>query len=125
MPHRQTPLRVYLVEDSVIMGNLLTELIAGIGATVVGRSDSAASAIEEIAALDVDVIVVDLALPQGNGFDVLEATRSPVSGKRLVRIVLTNHSTRPYREAAARLDVDNYFDKSKEITKMNEYLATL
>jgi hypothetical protein len=54
MKQRQGPLRVYLVEDSFIMGNLLKELIAGIGATVVGRSDSATIAIAEMAALDVD-----------------------------------------------------------------------
>jgi DNA-binding NarL/FixJ family response regulator len=125
MKQRQGPLRVYLVEDSFIMGNLLKELIAGIGATVVGRSDSATIAIAEMAVLDVDVVVVDLALLEGSGFDVLQATRSNASGKRPVRIVLTNHSTPAYRDAAARLDIDSYFDKSKEITKMIEFLATL
>jgi DNA-binding NarL/FixJ family response regulator len=118
-------LRIYLVEDSVIMGNLLQELIAGTGASVVGRSGSAVTAIEEIAALDVDVIVVDLALHEGNGFDVLRATQSSPAGKRPIRIVLTNHSTPSYRIAAAHLDADAYFDKSKEITKMIAFLGTL
>jgi len=39
--------------------------------------------------------------------------------------VLTNHSTLAYREAAARLDVDGYFDKSTQIMKMIEFLAAL
>jgi DNA-binding NarL/FixJ family response regulator len=125
MGKNEKTLRVYLVEDSFIMGNLLNDLIAGTGATVVGRSDSAIDAIRQIAGLDVDVIVVDIALPEGNGFDVLQATRSPVDGKRPTRIVLTNHSTPAYRNAAAQLDVDGYFDKSKEITKMIAFLATL
>lgn len=125
MMRRAGPLRVYLVEDSLIMGNLVEELITGTGATVLGRSDSAPVAIREIAALDPDVVVVDLALPEGNGFDVLEATQSLAPGKELTRLVLSNHATPAYREAAARLDVDGYFDKSQDITKMIEYLARL
>ena len=125
MTQRDRPLRVYLVEDSFIMGNLLEELIAAIDATVVGRSGSAATAIKEVAVLDPDVVVIDLALPEGNGFEVLEATRPTSPGKRPTRIVLTNHATPAYRNAAVRLDVDQYFDKSQEITKMIEFLARL
>ena len=123
MERRKGPLRVYLVEDSAILRNLLTGLITSIGAAIVGHSDSAASAIREIKSLEIDVVVVDISLREGDGFDVLRATHSMV--KRLKRIVLSNYSLPAYRDAAAKLEVDGYFDKSTDITRMIEYLAWL
>jgi len=49
MRQREAPLRVYLAEDSPIMSNLLTNLLAGIGGTVVGHSDNAKGAIRDAA----------------------------------------------------------------------------
>jgi DNA-binding NarL/FixJ family response regulator len=107
------------------MGNLLQELLTATGAMIVGRSDVAATAIREIGELVPDAVVIDVALSEGNGFQVLEATRTPKSGRRPIRIVLSNHATPTYRNAAARFGADGYFDKGREITKMIEYLARL
>ncbi len=125
MERSQGPLRVYLVEDSAIIRNLLSELAAAACVTIVGYAENALSAIKEIESLEIDVIVVDISLQEGSGFDVLRATHSPRSGKGPKRIVLSNYSSPEYRKAAARLDVDRYFDKSTDIVKMIEYLTQL
>ncbi len=125
MAERPGSLRIYLVEDSAILRNLLTELIPSVGATIVGHSDNAEGAIRDLASLEVDVVVVDINLREGDGFDVLRATHRAGLDKRLKRIVLSNFSLPSYRDAAAQLDVDGYFDKSTDITKMIEYLARL
>ena len=66
-------LRVYLVEDSAIMSPMLRTLIEAVGARIVGNSGSAKSAIGDIKVLQPDVVVIDIGLREGNGFDVLKA----------------------------------------------------
>ncbi len=110
--------RIYLVEDSAILLRLLRELLQSVGADVIGQSDSARIAIREISRLRPDVILVDIALQRGNGFDVLRALAEEKNCDRPIRIVLTNHSSAPYQCAAERLGVEYFFDKSTEIIKM-------
>jgi DNA-binding response OmpR family regulator len=74
--------RVYLVEDSSIMSNLLWTLVRANGATVVGRSDAAPAAIDDILRLRPDLVVIDIGLKKGNGFDVLKALENQTGGKR-------------------------------------------
>jgi DNA-binding NarL/FixJ family response regulator len=107
MSVRQT--RIYLVEDSAILLRLLRERLQSVGADVVGQSDSARIAIREIRRLRPDAIIVDITLQRGNGFDVLRALAEEENCDRPVRIVLTNHSSAPYRNAAKRLGVEHFF----------------
>ena len=100
------------------MANLLHELLSLAGTVVVGQSDRAGQAVAEIESLHPDVIVVDVALREGNGFDVLAATRALRARSRMVAIVLSNYALQAYRDAAARLGVEYYFDKSTDILKV-------
>ena len=63
-------LRVYLVEDSRIIRNLLIDLIQPTGATIIGHSGNAREALADIDELQPDVNTVDILLATGNGFDV-------------------------------------------------------
>ena len=117
---------VYLVEDSPVISDLLTELIETTGATVVGHADTASAAIADIAALSPDAVTIDLSLRTGSGFDVLEAlaiNRDECNAP--LRIVLTNYITDAHREAAQGLDADYFFDKAMQIREMLSVLASL
>jgi DNA-binding NarL/FixJ family response regulator len=117
-------LRVYLVENSAILLNLLTEMLQHMrGVSIVGHAASATTAISEISALVPDVVIVDIALQSGNGFDVLK-TLGP-GGKRPVRIVLSNYASAPYRDLAKRLGVDYFFDKGSEIHQMFKLIGSM
>ena len=118
--------RVYLVEDSSIMSDLLGTLVRANGATVVGRSDAAPTAIEDILLLRPDLVVIDIALRKGNGFDVLKALDdNRTGGKSPVRIVLTNYTLPAYREAARRWGAEYFFDKSNQILEMVRVLRMM
>ncbi|HEY3177389.1 MAG TPA: response regulator [Casimicrobiaceae bacterium] len=118
-------LRVYVVEDSAVLLRRLVELLEGIGVENVGQADSAASAIRDIAAVRPDVVIVDIALRHGNGFDVLRAL-APRNGIRSpTAIVLSNYTSKPYKAAAKRLGVEYYFDKSSEIFTMLQVVASI
>jgi DNA-binding NarL/FixJ family response regulator len=115
---RRATLSVYIVEDSPILLPLLKGLLdADPAIQVVGHADTAAAAIAAIRKLTPELVVVDLVLREGNGFEVLEAARASADGGPIA-VVLTNHTTPAYREAAARLGVEHFFDKSTDISAM-------
>ncbi|MEO5702103.1 MAG: response regulator, partial [Casimicrobiaceae bacterium] len=110
---------VYLVEDSPILAPLLVRvLLAEAGVAVVGVSGDAQPAISAIRELGPALVIVDLSLRSGSGFDVLRALSTMNPGP--VCAVLTNHTTSPYRRAAESMGVtpDRFFDKSSEVTSM-------
>jgi len=118
-------LGVYLVEDSDIMSTLLQELLESSSAWIVGRAESARTAIADIGRVRPDVVIIDIALRQGNGFDVLKWLREEPMAKQPLRIVLTNYTLTSYRNAAKRLGADYFFDKSNEIPQLLRVLRSI
>ncbi len=110
---------VYVVEDSKLMLALLERVFhSELGVRVIGHSADADAAIHEILECRPDIVVVDLSLRQGSGFDVLRVVTklSPAPAC----LVLTNHSSTPYKEAADRLGVgeNRFFDKTDQIPSL-------
>ena len=64
---------VFLVEDAPLLRERLIALIASVGASTVGHAEGAREAIDGILAAQPDVVVLDLHLKEGSGFDVLRA----------------------------------------------------
>jgi DNA-binding NarL/FixJ family response regulator len=116
---------VYLVEDSEIMSTLLAELLEGNGASIVGHADSARTAIADIARVKPDIVIIDIALRQGNGFDVLKGIPRNGSAKRPMLVVLTNYTLKSYRNAAERFGADLFLDKSNQIPELLRVIRTL
>ena len=118
------PLRIYLAEDSPILVRLLEELLTSMTAiAVVGKAASASAAAADIVTLAPDVVVVDIALEQSSGFDLLRQFAQPP--KRPVFIVLSNFATDEYRKASMRLGADHFFDKHTQITEMLKVVARI
>jgi DNA-binding NarL/FixJ family response regulator len=107
-------LRVYIVEDSAILLNLLVAVVESADAEVVGTSDNAERAIRELPGLKADLILLDIALRSGTGFDVLRALQSCGNAAPVSRVVLTNYTTTEYRRNSFRLGATHFFDKSSE-----------
>jgi CheY-like chemotaxis protein len=116
MTNCSSRLRAYLVEDSSIMTDLLTGLLTNDGVLVIGNALDASTAVTEIKALRPDVVILDIALREGNGFDVLKATRTPDADGPAF-IMLTNYTMEAYRKVARTLGVVDFFDKSSEILR--------
>ena len=114
-------MRVFLVEDAPLLRERLTALITSVGASAVGHAEGANEAIEGILAAGPDVVVLDLHLKQGNGFEVLRAVRK--AAPSIAFFVLTNHPHEGYRASAERLGARGIYDKSSEFEKLREALA--
>jgi len=115
-------MKVFLVEDAPLLRERLTALIASIpGSRAVGHAEGAQEAVRAILAARPDVVVLDLHLAQGNGFEVMRALRA--AGLEVAVYVLTNHPIEGYRRAAERLGARGFFDKSTEFGALRQALS--
>jgi len=115
-------MQIYLVEDSPAIRARLIELLEAVpGARVVGHAARAETAIVEILALRPEIVVADLNLAEGSGFDVLRGVCQ--QAPEIDFYMLSNFAADPYRQLAARLGARQFFDKSREFGRVRELIA--
>jgi two-component system, NarL family, response regulator DevR len=116
------PLRVFLVEDSSLVRERLERMLSALAGTrTVGYASGAQAAIRAILAEQPDIVVLDLKLAQGSGFDVLRAVREQAPAIEIY--MLTNFSSEPYRRLAERLGAREFFDKTREFERVRDIVA--
>jgi CheY-like chemotaxis protein len=114
MNRAATPLQVYVVEDSDIIRRLLTSAIESAGGELVGAADSARQAIHQLQELKPHLILIDLVLASGSGFEVLDALQTGGVARGAVGVVFTNHAATEDRERSFLLGASYFFDKSTQ-----------
>jgi DNA-binding NarL/FixJ family response regulator len=115
-------MEIFLVEDSAIVRQRVEEMLAAVpGTHVAGHASNADAAIREILATKPDVVVLDLKLAQGSGFDVLRAVRK--NAPKIDFYMLSNFSSEPYRRLARQLGALDFFDKSSEFERVRDIVA--
>ena len=119
------PLQVYIVEDSPIMQRLLASAIETAGAELSGSSADAQTAIGDLFALQPDLILIDISLASGSGFDVLKTLQDHSLVPAAIKVVLTNHANAEYQKLSVRLGADRFLDKSFETSKALTLISNL
>lgn len=115
-------MRVFLVEDSRPVRERLAAMLQALpGTEVVGHASGADGAIRDILAAMPHLVLLDVALAQGSGFDVLRAVRP--SAPQIDFYLLSNYAAYPYRQLAETLGARGFFDKSKEFERVREVIA--
>ena len=115
-------LRVLLVEDSSLLAARLTELLQRLPEIdLIGTVDSESRALNRIAAATPDVLILDLHLREGSGFDVLRVL-SRGSQPRPKVIILTNFGLPEYRREAESFGVEAFLDKSRDYFQLPSLL---
>ena len=115
-------MQIFIVDDSPLVRSRLVEMLDQVpGAQVAGEAADAAAAIEQILAYHPDLVLCDLNLGEGSGFDVLRAVRP--QAPQIEFYMLSNFSADPYRQLAGRLGAREFFDKSKEFERMRGVIA--
>jgi DNA-binding NarL/FixJ family response regulator len=118
-----TPLRVYIVEDSEVIQELLASALAARGAEVTGCSGDPQEAIADVFELQPDLIVIDIGLTTGSGFDVLRTLKERNLVPHATKVVLTNHANSEYAALSARLGADGFYDKTWEMPEALAFIA--
>ena len=118
----KAPLKVFLVEDSPLLIERLRAMLSAIeGVSQVGHAASAGNALPRILAERPDLVVLDIKLRQGTGFDVLRALHE--TAPEITVFMLSNFATEPYRRLAAELGAQDFFDKTNELEAMRTAIA--
>jgi DNA-binding NarL/FixJ family response regulator len=114
------PIRVLLVDDSPnFLRSAARFLSADPMIEVVGHALSGHAALEQVAALRPDLVLMDMTLPEANG---LEVTRRIMAQQDAPRVVmLTLHDNDEYRTAAKEAGASGYVPKGQ----MGEALFSL
>jgi DNA-binding NarL/FixJ family response regulator len=114
--------KVFLVEDSPLLRERVQAILASIpGAQSVGHAATAQAAIAGIRSARPDIVVLDIQLEEGSGFDVLRALRGSLPEVRFY--VLTNFANDAYRRKAESLGAQGFFDKSQEFERLRDALS--
>jgi DNA-binding NarL/FixJ family response regulator len=115
---RYRKLRVLIADDSAQIRLRLAAMLDSIdGVEVVG------DALAAITELKPDLVILDLHLPDGSGFNVLEQVQAERPGLKV--IVLTNYPLPAYRDRCGDLGTEHFFDKSTEFAQAVELVRQL
>lgn len=91
------------------------------GTTIIGHAAGAQAAIRDILEKRPDLVVLDVQLAEGSGFDVLRALHA--KAPELPVVMLSNYSADPYRQIAERFGARGFFDKAREFERVREVVA--
>ena len=119
------PLQVYIIEDSEIVERFLASAIVAAGAEVSGCSADAETAIGDVFALQPDLIMIDIGLATGSGFDVLKTLRDHSLVPAATKVVLTNHADVESQSLSLQLGADRFFDKSSQTSQALALISAL
>jgi DNA-binding NarL/FixJ family response regulator len=118
------PLRILLVDDSAeFLESAARLLMLHQELCIVGRAASGRAALEQVAVLKPDLVLIDLAMPGMNG---LEATRQIKARPAAPRVVImTLYDIAEYRAAARAATADGFIAKSSIRSQLMPMLVGL
>jgi DNA-binding NarL/FixJ family response regulator len=125
MPHNASKLKVFLIEDSALLQELLADMLNELeGIEFCGCADGEAEALRQLAQNQADLVIIDIELKQGSGIGVLDAlqTDSGLYGQPR-KVVLTNYANASMRQRCERFGMDAFFDKSLHINQLIDYVV--
>jgi len=116
--------RIYIAEDSrLLLGTLRLHIKEAGGLELVGHSPTCKRAAEEILTLSPDLVLLDVHLADGDGFEILEQLDG--TGRSPVVAMMTLEASEALRNRAEELGVDLFFDKASEAGALLDLLHNL
>lgn len=121
MPNsRSAPLRVLVVEDEALVGEMLQAMLEQLGYTVVSRATTGRDAIERVRASRPDVVLMDIGLPDMDGITAAEqiAEREPTPV-----VILSAYDTPALVDRATKAGVGAYLVKPADSREIERGIA--
>ena len=107
-----SPQRIYIVEDHPVFREGLVQIISGEkDLRVCGEAGDADHALEAIARLKPDLVLVDITLPGKSGLELIKELRSQDSKVRI--LVVSMHDEALYADRVLRAGGDGYIMKQE------------
>ena len=102
---------ILVVDDSPTMRRMIMAALRDLGDVSFAQAASGLEAIERLALAPVDLVVLDLNMPDVHGLEVLRFVRTHERFGRLPVVVLTTRGDDESREAALRAGATRYLTK--------------
>ena len=102
---------ILIVDDSPTMRRMIIASLRGLGDVGFDQAGSGLEAIERLALAHVDLVVLDLNMPDVHGLEVLRFVRGHERFNALPVVVLTTRGDDESREAALREGASRYLTK--------------
>lgn len=116
--------RVLLADDhELVRAGVRKVLENSPGIEVVGEASRGDETLAKLAELDPDVLLLDLNMPGGDGFEVLRRARDEAGGTRIV--VLSLHVQAEYVSRAVREGADGYLSKDLAVQELPDAIASV
>lgn len=116
--------KVLVVEDADATRRLIEVSLTIDGFDVVQRIDGA-SGLEAARSLRPDLVVLDIALPEMDGWEVLAQLRSDPTTKDIPVVVVTAHDTAESRSKADYATADAFIGKPFDLNKLRSAIIDL
>jgi len=110
--------RFLVADDMPAMAALVCALLREAGAEVVGTARDGAEALQLFDDTSPDAVVLDIEMPELNGFQVLQAIRAKESKTRCLAIILTAHSEHAMRDEAFVSGADHFLHKGTDLERL-------
>jgi len=129
MPPEAQKKKILVVEDDIFMVDLLSKELQGAGFDIV-VAHNGTEGVEKFKGVAPDLILLDLFLPDLNGFEVLRQIRQDPVGYTTKVMVLSNASEEQNIKEAQRLNVIEYLIKAnfslpEVVEKIRKVLETV
>jgi RNA polymerase sigma factor (sigma-70 family) len=119
-----TPIRVLIADDHALVRAGIRALVERIdGVVVVGEAGKGSEALDLIGQLTPNLLLLDITMPDGNGFEVLDQVTKKFPEVRV--IVLTVHEAGEYALRAVREGAAGYLPKSAASIELEQAIQTV
>ena len=114
-------MNLLIVEDSIDVRRRILRILCNLDVKVIVDVGGVAEALNALEHFEPDILILDIKLPDGTGFDILEKISFNQSGP--LAIVLSNYTTRSFKVKSFELGASIYLDKSNEFDLLPSILA--
>ena len=119
-----SPIRVLIADDHALVRAGIRALVERIdNVVVVGEAGKGSEALELVRQLGPDLILLDITMPDGNGFEVLDQVTKLYPEIKV--IVLTVHEAGEYALRAVREGAAGYLPKSAASIELEQAIQTV
>lgn len=115
-------MKILIVEDNPELAIEVREYLLGSG-YICKISENCKEALEEINSNDYDIMLLDLGLPDGSGFDILKSIRRTDS--KVAVIIITAHGELEDRINGLQHGADDYLTKPFALTELGARLFAI
>ncbi len=116
--------RVLLADDHALVRSGVRRVLESVpGIEVVGEAGRGDETLAMLVQLEPDVLLLDLNMPGGDGFQVLRSARDVAGGTRIV--VLTLHVQAEYVARAVREGADGYLSKDLAVQELTDAITSV